>query len=196
MGLSKQEVNMMNSDFPFNHNLPSQSTLFVGRVPEIKKIIGLIYDPACRLLTLVGPGGSGKTRLALESVRQIMTREDSGSAPTFRKGVYFVALQPVNSPNLIVSAIAEAIGFSFHEQEDPKAQLLKYLSESQNLLVLDNFEHLLEGADLIGDILDAAPNVQILVTSREALNLQKEWVRKVRGMRFPDLVEEIEAYMG
>ncbi len=186
----------MNSYSSPPHNLPLQSTSFIGRAPEIKKIVELIDDPACRLITLIGPGGIGKTRLALEVANQIVIRENLYSGIIFSNGVYFIELQPVNSPELVVSTIAESLGFSFHGQEDPKAQLLDYLHERQLLLVLDNFEHLLEGTGLMSEILQAAPTVQVMVTSREALNLQEEWVRKVRGMRFPDndMVEEIEAY--
>lgn len=187
---------MMNPDFQMKHNLPPQSTPFIGRSPEINEIVGLIDDPACRLITLVGSGGMGKTRLALEVAHQIIIRETADSAQKFANGVYFITLQPITSPELIASTIAESIGFSFHGQDNPKAQLLAYLRDRQLLLILDNFEHVLDGADLMGDILQVAPHVQILVTSREALNLQEEWVRKVRGMRVPDTdqLDQIEAY--
>jgi predicted ATPase/DNA-binding NarL/FixJ family response regulator len=177
-------------------NLPHQSTPFIGREQELDDLTTLLCNPDCRLLTLVGSGGMGKTRLALEAVHQVIIREQSDSARIFTNGIYFIALQPINSPELIVSAIAEAIGFSFRGQQDPIAQLLEYLHDRQLLLILDNFEHLLEGADLIAEILQAAPDVQLLVTSREILNLQKEWVRKVRGMRFPDndQIEDVETY--
>jgi predicted ATPase len=194
--MALRENYMINTNFKSNHNLPPQSTPFIGRVREINKIVGLIDDPACRLITLVGSGGMGKTRLALEAVRQIITREISESPPTFANGAYFIALQSVKSHELIASTIAETIGFSFRGQDNPQAQLLDYLRDRQLLLILDNFEHVLEGADLMGDILQVAPNVQLLVTSREALNLQEEWVWHVKGMRFPDVnqVDEIEKY--
>jgi predicted ATPase len=160
----------------------------VGRTEELASLSTRLAEAACRLLTLVGPGGNGKTRLAIELARQ--------KAPDFANGVYFVALQPVSSPDRLTATIAEGIGFSFYGQDDPEAQLLSFLSERQSLLLLDNFEHLLETADLLARMLAAAPGLKLLVTSREALNLQEEWLWHVRGMHFPDAdrVADIEAF--
>jgi predicted ATPase/DNA-binding CsgD family transcriptional regulator len=156
-------------------NLPTQPTPFVGRLEELHQISALINDPECRLLTLVGPGGIGKTRLAIEVVRQL-----NGS-----KRSYFVPLQPLNSPDLIVPALAEAIGLEFTAGTEPKEQMLDYLSRNSMLLLLDNFEHLLDAAPLVSDILTAAPSVKLLVTSRERLNLVEEWSFEVQGLNFP-----------
>ena len=156
--------------------LPTPLTSFVGRAEELAEIHVRLSDPACRLLTLLGPGGMGKTRLALEAALQI----------TFPDGVYTVLLQPLASPELIVPAIADALQFSFLPGDDPNQQLIQHLSEKSLLLVLDNFEHLLTGAELVSDILAQAPGLKILITSRERLNLLEEWVIPVHGLSYPE----------
>ncbi len=166
------------------HNLPPQPTSFVGRISELDEISRLLGGPACRLLTLVGPGGIGKTRLAIQAGLRA-AREPQHA---YRDGIRFVPLAALDSPRYIVPAIAEALGFSFYQREgaNPRQQLLDYLCEKEMLLVLDNVEHLLEGVELIAEILSTAPQVAILVTSRERLDLRGEWVLEVQGMRFPD----------
>jgi predicted ATPase/DNA-binding NarL/FixJ family response regulator len=159
------------------YNIPAQLTPFVGRTEELSEIDRLLTNPVCKLLTLVGPGGIGKTRLAIEAAQAQFER--------YADGVYFVAMQPVSSPEYIVSAVADAVWFQTHQAGDPRQQLLNNLSEKKLLLVLDNFEHLLEGVSIVTDILERAPGVKILVTSREALNLTEEWQWQVSGMRYP-----------
>jgi len=158
--------------------LPFQPTTFVNRTTELAELDSLLGDPACRLLTLVGPGGIGKTRLAVRVAKT--------SAGQFDDGVYFVPLQPLDSPEFIVSAIADSLRFAFSPGVDPQQQLLQYLREKALLLVLDNFDHLLDGAKLLTEILEAAPDVKLLVTSREVLNLQAEWRYPVRGLQYPE----------
>ncbi|HET9223875.1 MAG TPA: tetratricopeptide repeat protein, partial [Roseiflexaceae bacterium] len=158
--------------------LPFQPTSFVGRDAEVVEIARLIGDPACRLLTLLGPGGIGKTRLALAVAAE--------QATAFADGVAFVALASVGTPSQIVPAIGDALNLAFAGQADPAAQLLGYLRERHRLLVLDNFEHLLEGADLVSNILTHAPRITILITSRERLNLRAEWLFDVQGLAYPD----------
>ncbi len=159
------------------NNLPAQVTSFVGRETELAAIEARLDSPECRLLTLVGPPGIGKTRLALEAAGR---RLDA-----FRDGAYFVALTPLNSPEFIVSAIANALKFRFSGSDEPKEQLLNYLQRKEMLLVLDNFEHLLAGADLVTDILERAPTERFLVTSRERLNFQAECLLHIQGLSFP-----------
>lgn len=158
-------------------HLPPQPTPFVGREAELREIAALLANPACRLLTLTGAGGIGKTRLAL----QVATMQ----LGVFADGVFFVSLAAVDSVNLLVAVIAEVIGCPLHSQESAKAQLLKYLRLKTLLLVLDNFEHLLAGADLLAEIRAAAPAVRLLVTSRERLALQGEWIFTVHGLSYP-----------
>ena len=157
--------------------LPFQPTSFVGRDDDLATITRRVADPACRLLTLLGPGGIGKTRLALE----IATRHTAA----FAHGIAFVELASVGTANQIVSAIGDTLQLSFAGQPDPTAHLLGYLRERHMLVVLDNFEHLLDGVDLVASILAHAPQVSILVTSRERLDLQAEWLFEVDGLAYP-----------
>jgi len=145
-------------------------------------------DPSCRLLTLVGPGGIGKTRLAIQVALQYDEQ--------FTNGVYFVPFHSLESSDLIIATIAEAIGFHLSPGSDPKQQLLHYLRNLNLLLVLDNLEHLLDGADLLVDLLYEAPGVSILATSRERLNLREEWVFDVGGLNYPEgeSALDIESY--
>jgi predicted ATPase/DNA-binding SARP family transcriptional activator len=159
------------------HNLPASLTPFVGREAELQAIETCLQDPDCRLLTLVGPGGIGKTRLALEAA--------SAQRYGFEHGVYLASLAPLGSAESIVPTIGQAIGFSFYGGEDLKQQLLAYLREKRMLLLLDNYEHLLEGADLTVDILRAAPGVKLVVTSRATLNVPGEHLYPVTGMECP-----------
>jgi predicted ATPase len=157
--------------------LPFQPTAFVGRVTELAEIDALLGDPACRLLTLVGPGGIGKTRLAIEVATHQMER--------FQDGVVFVDLGSISTPNQIVSVIGSSLNLSFSGQGDPREQLLTYLRKRHTLLLLDNFEHLLEGCELVSELLSSAPRLSILVTSRERLNLSAEWLFDVGGLSYP-----------
>jgi predicted ATPase len=160
------------------HNLPAQLTTFIGRVEELNELNNLLSDPDCRMATLVGPGGSGKTRLAVEAAR-VMANE-------FSDGVYFVPLEPVGSVEFLVPAIADSIEFSLRGQEEPKLQLFSHLDEQQSLIVLDNFDHLVTASTLLSDMLAAARKLKLIVTTREALKLSEEWVFPVPGMRFPE----------
>jgi predicted ATPase/DNA-binding CsgD family transcriptional regulator len=159
-------------------NLPRQTTTFIGREREIAEIAALLDQPACRLLTLVGPGGIGKTRLAIEVIFR--------HSDAFTDGTIFVPLAPLNTAENIPTAIAGAFNIHLNANTDPAAQILNYLSGCTLLLVLDNFEHVLDGAGLVADILRTAPGVRILATSREPLNLLDEWLWHVKGLPFPE----------
>jgi predicted ATPase/predicted Ser/Thr protein kinase len=170
------------------HQLPLPTTPFVGRAPEIKDIITRLSRANCQLLTLVGAGGMGKTRLSLEVAGRV--------APDFADGVSFVPLAPLTSPDLIAGAIADVLHFSFQGDEPPGRQLINYVRDKKMLLVLDNFEHILFGADFVGEILAEARGVKVLATSRENLNLHEEWLFDVGGMRFPDgdQIDDLDQY--
>jgi len=165
-------------------HLPVPTTPLVGREKELIEIARLFQDPHCRLLTLTGSGGVGKTRLALEAARQLQDR--------LRQGACFVSLMGVGAPEFIVPAIADALNFSISGSMDPAQQILNYLSGRQMLLVLDNFEHLLDGVDVLGKILLYAPDVKLLVTSRESLHLQAEWTMEVHGLPVPQTAQHAE----
>src|SRR4051794_102253 len=158
------------------HSLPMPATSFVGRNEELARIATLLTDPTCRLLTLLGPGGIGKTRLAIQSSDQ----------SDFTDGAYLVHLTPLSSPDLLPSAIASALQITFYDASDLRRQLADYLREKQMLLVMDNFEHLLDGVDLLSYLLQAAPAVKFLVTSRERLNVLEEWVLQLEGLSYPE----------
>jgi predicted ATPase len=183
------------------HNLPAQPTPFVGRAQELAELVRRLQDPACHLLTVIGPGGIGKTRLALAAAEAILdfrfrildftpppAVNDPKSKiqnPKFQDGVFFVAVQPVSSASGLVAAIAEAIGFRFYSDVPPDQQLIRYLREKHLLLVLDNMEHLPEGAAVVADLLHKAPGVKVLVTSRRALQVRDEWFHPLAGMTLP-----------
>ena len=179
------EIDGLRTEFPLLKtldagmtNLPSPRTSFVGRRDELAEIDRLLEDPSCRLLTLVGPGGVGKTRLALEAAARRIDR--------YPHGVHFVPLAAVAAPDFLAPAVADALQFpidSAHSGFSAQDQLVDYLSERSTLLVLDNFEHLVEGAGLVTRVIERAANVEILATSRERLNLQSEWVLDVEGLR-------------
>ena len=155
------------------------ATPFVGREADLAELAGLLATPACRLLTLIGPGGVGKTRLALRAAAE------ARAAGAFPDGVHVVALQPLASADLLAGAVADAAGLAPAGARDPTEHLRDGLRGRAALLVLDNFEHLLEGAALLPPILAAAPGVRLLVTSREALALQEEWRYPVQGLPYP-----------
>jgi hypothetical protein len=160
------------------HNLPQQLPSLIGREGDLQQIAERLADPDCRLLTLVGPSGIGKARLALQ-----VAQEQIG---IFIHGVYFVPLAPTSSVEFLIPTIADTLDFDFSGSKDPKVQLLNYLREKEMLLILDNFQHLLEGTKLLLDILEHAPDVKIMVTSRERLNVRAEWVFDVRELAFPE----------
>lgn len=159
------------------HALPAESTPFIGRTEELAEIRRLLDET--RLLTLTGAGGIGKTRLALQTANDL--RDE------FENGVFFVSLAPISSDKHIVQTIAEAIGFPLSTELAPIDQLLAHLRRRQLLLVMDNIEHLLGGVDVVAKILQAAPKVKIIATSREKLNLHGETTLTITGMGFSDL---------
>jgi predicted ATPase len=148
----------------------------MGRQSELEQIAALLDERPYRLITLHGPGGVGKTRLAVEAARRAH----------FDDGVYFVPLAPVMTVDFLPAAIAKSLPFYEDGPGDVRGRLIDALRERDVLLVLDNCEHLLAGADLVTLLLSNAPRVTILATSREPLNLQGEWVIDLFGLDFPE----------
>jgi predicted ATPase/DNA-binding CsgD family transcriptional regulator len=159
------------------HNLPAQVTSFVGRQREITEIRGLLGTT--RLLTLVGPPGTGKTRLGIQVA--------AGLVDTFDDGVYLVELAPISHPGSVANAIAQVLDVTERAGESLTETLKNYLRNRHVLLVLDNFEHILEATSLVSDLLGAAPYLRVLATSREALRLYGEQEFHVLPLEVPDL---------
>ncbi|HMR63605.1 MAG TPA: BTAD domain-containing putative transcriptional regulator, partial [Anaerolineae bacterium] len=174
-------------------NLPQPDTPFVGRAAELEQIRTYLANPLCRLVTLIGPGGTGKTRLALEAARR--------QQQSWLHGVCFVPLADQPSADSLMLAVAGALDLSLHGIDDSSEQVLTALHEREMLLVLDNFEPLLaptlpspqssrngskSGLAWLTDILNVAPEVKILITSRERLNLVEERVFQVEGLPQPN----------
>ena len=157
-------------------NLPAEPTPFVGRIVELNDIKQLLGET--RLLTLTGPGGMGKSRLALRVAMDV--------ASDFEHGVFFITLASINSPSHIIQTTAENLNFPMATNEDPQVQLLRYLRNKNLLLVMDNFEHMLDGVYIVTEIIKSSPEVRILATSREKLNLRSETTLVIRGMTSPD----------
>lgn len=161
------------------HGFPTQLTPFIGRQETLTKIMTQLADDSCRLLTLIGPGGTGKTRLSVQ-VGQVL-----GHGPLrYKDGAYFIPLVAVTDTAMLVTMITQSLGIQLTEQISPKQQLLTYLQDKSLLLVCDNFEQLLSGAHLLGEIVAQASQVQILVTSRQPLNLQAEWRQTIGGLDY------------
>ena len=159
-------------------------TPFIGRQQALKELRRLLVDePQCRLLTLVGPGGIGKTRLAGAVAEQL--QDEPSAIQLFSDGIFFVPLQSLHTADNIPVAIAEIFSYRFHGSKSTREQLLAYLQKKRILLILDNFEHLQEGTALIASIYAEAPYLKLLITSRVVLELQEAWVHHVEGMVYP-----------
>jgi len=159
------------------HNLPAQLIPLIGREKEIGDLIGLLKNPEVGLITLHGLGGTGKTRLAVETGRATLD--------LFPDGVWFVALAPLSSPEHIIPATAAAIGFSFQSHEDQQSQLIRFLHDKKLLLIFDNLEHLLpEGVTFLEELFQDTPETKILVTSRQPINAVWEWVYPLHGLEY------------
>ncbi len=167
------------------HNLPLQLTPFVGREAELVQLQNLLAQPDVRLITILGAGGMGKTRLALALANQILSNQDGHKEHPYRHGVYFASLARLETADLLLPAIAEAINFHFAEGNNQAEQLLRYLANKAMLLVLDNFEHLLTGTSLVDEVLQAAPRLKIVITTRMRLNRQMEQLFPMGGMAYP-----------
>jgi predicted ATPase len=175
----------------------------VGREAEQEMIAARLADPACRLLVLLGLGGSGKTSLALRAAAAQVRPAALPEEHPFADGVYLVDLAAHTLPRtrsaeraqvarrLMATAIGRVLGLEFRGA-DPVAHLASRLRERALLLVLDNMEHLLEGAALLAQLLEQSPRLKLLVTTRERLHLPAEWVVEVRGLPLPDGPDELE----
>ena len=160
------------------HNLPTKGTSFVGRDVELGNVLQQLVQPSCRLLSLVGIGGVGKSRLAVQVAYELLGRQ-------FHDGIYYIALDALTSEALIPSSIADELALNLTGQGDELDQLARYLGDKYLLLIMDNFEHLTEAAGFLPGLLERCPNLKVLVTSRERLQLEEEWVLPVEGLALP-----------
>ncbi|MGB8360033.1 MAG: AAA family ATPase [Acidimicrobiia bacterium] len=154
------------------NNLPEQLTELIGRDAELADVKRLLDET--RLLTILGPGGTGKTRLAIQAAADL--------AAEYRDGVFFIGLADLSTSGDILQSVAEQVGVAYSSDEDPRTQLLEYLGPRSQLLVFDNFEHLSDGAQIVSEILRAAPQVKVIATSRAKLNLTGEAVMPLVGL--------------
>ena len=168
--------------------LPTSLTPFIGRHSEARELSALLRDPACRLVTILGPGGVGKTRLALEVAL--------GLGDDFSQGVYFISLSAYQPGNPLWSLLAEALRFQVREKGDPEQQVLDYLRTKHALLIFDSFETALEKVAWLAELLQYAPRLTALVTSRACLETSDEQVFTLGGMSFPRAgeVEQAEQF--
>jgi len=162
------------------HNLPAQPTALIGREQAIATVCALLQRADVHLVTLTGPGGTGKTRLALQTGAELL--ED------FSDGVWFVNLAPISDPNLVAATIAQILGVRERDARSLLDHLKDYLRERQSLLLLDNFEQVIEAAPLVGELLAAAPRLKVLVTSRMPLHLSGEREYAVPPLGLPPAV--------
>ncbi len=158
-------------------HFPPRRTSFIGRETELAHVAERLQDPDCRLLTLVGPGGAGKTRLAVEAAQL--------DAASFLDGACFVSLAPLTSADLLAPTLAQLLEVPVPTGADVKARVLAWLRDREMLLVLDNFEHLVSDAPVVGEMLENCPRVSILTTSREPLRLYGEHVLTLAPLPIP-----------
>jgi len=162
-------------------SLPPPTTPFVGRENELDALCRQLSHPDTRLITLLGSGGVGKTRLALETARQISANQPG----MFLHGIRYVPMTAVPAADFLLPALADALRLPAFDDSDPLGQIANFLREKEALLLLDNFEHLLDAADSLAGLLAEAPYVKLLVTSQERLNLREEWVFDLAGLAYP-----------
>lgn len=160
------------------HNLPRQLTPFIGRVSELKTIKEKFEDQNCRLLTLVGPGGIGKTRLAVQAAVSLLEQ--------YLYGVWFVDLSAITEPEQVLATVANTLGVREVASEPRLKTLQRALRQKQIFLLLDNFEHVIDAAPDVSELLAAAPGLTLMVTSREVLRLAGENVYLVPPLGLPE----------
>jgi predicted ATPase/uncharacterized protein HemY len=164
--------------------LPMRGTSFVGRDVELTELATLLSRTKISLLSLLGPAGVGKTRLALQIAHEQL------KLGAFAGGVHFIPLDALSDPGLIPSSLIGHLGLAQQATSEPLEQLIDFIGERRMLLVLDNFEHLGEGSSFLPPLLSRCPNLKLLVTSRETLRLEEEYIFAVEGLPYPKTPSE------
>ena len=163
------------------HNFPVQLTSLIGREQDIAEVCVLLRNSKVRLLTLTGTGGVGKTRLGLQVAAE--------SLHYFDDGVCFVPLAPISNPNVVLLTIIQALGLEVPQDRSPLEYLIKYLHDKQKLLLLDNFEQVALAAPLLVELLQACPQLKVMVTCRTALHVRGEYTFLVPPLPVPDYTQ-------
>jgi predicted ATPase/DNA-binding CsgD family transcriptional regulator len=163
------------------HNLPAQVTPIIGRESELEELVQRLNQNEIRLITILAPGGMGKTRLAVQIAKACL--------PRFSDGVFFIPLEQLSSSSHIPSTIAESLKTQLTASDQPDLQLIAFLRNKEMLLVMDSIEHLLKDDPLISRLLQGIPGLKVLVTSREHLGLHGEMIYRIHGLELPQSLE-------
>jgi predicted ATPase len=177
--LTKQAAREMFEPSSKTTTLPVRGTSFVGRDEELTELATLLSKPNVSLLTLLGPAGVGKTRLALQ------LSHEQQKLGAFKDGVHFISLDALNDASLLPSSLLGQLGLTQQGKTEPLTQIIDFLADKTMLLVLDNFEHLIEGSSLLSELTNKCPNLKLFVTSRERLNLEEEHLYALEGLPYP-----------
>ncbi len=183
-----------------NNNLPPQQQLFIGRQKELSALETLLRKPQNQLVTIVGPGGIGKTSLVIALAQnQIENCQKPDFKCLYPDGVFFIPLVSINDPNQIIPTIAKILKIHLESSQapetlekisetsvTPKEKLANYLHSKRVLIILDNFEHLMAGVGIISDLLYTLNSTQFIATSRERLHIREEQIFPIQGLEFPD----------
>ncbi len=170
---------------PLTKPQPKRSSQpLLGRQQELSELTNLLKNPECRALCLMGPGGVGKTRLAQELSQQLLA--------DYEHGVYFVPLASISKPEEITNAIASSLSFTFYGRTEPKVQLANYLRNKTMLLLVDNLEHVLEGASILAELLAEVPELKLLITSRQLPELAEVWPFALQGLSYQEPESDAE----
>jgi DNA-binding SARP family transcriptional activator/predicted ATPase len=166
-------------------NLPGQLTTFAGRVKELRWFDECLANPVCRLITLIGMAGTGKTRLALQ-VGTLHIRN-------FQDGVWLVTAESIQNTDQLIFDIGRVLGVHFDERLPQRSQMVNHLRDKELLLILDGFDHLIPSTELLLEILQYAPGVKILVTAQTRLDYQAVCLHELFGLEFPSLASDPQA---